>query len=224
MLDASTTREVIPFWRGRTHARPDLRGSCPRSGTRPTRPASSPSSWSSARPATPCSTARSTPRACSTSRPTSPRAIAALDFVSDPEACDRREQLAAMRIACDAVILLRRAPRRAGRASWPAASADPARARRAARASPPSAAACPAHAPARLSTRRCRRTGSAPRRSITELNGWDSINPGHLDQHLLPFYRRDLADGTLTRESAHASCSSASGSSSTTTRRRPRSA
>jgi formate C-acetyltransferase len=37
---------------------------------------------------------------------------------------------------------------------------------------------------------------------ITELNGWDSFNPGHLDQHLLPFYERGLADGTLTRESA----------------------
>ena len=37
---------------------------------------------------------------------------------------------------------------------------------------------------------------------ITELNGWDSFNPGHLDQHLLPFYERGLVDGTLTRESA----------------------
>ena len=35
---------------------------------------------------------------------------------------------------------------------------------------------------------------------ITELNGWDSFNPGHLDQHLLPFYEQGLADGTLTRE------------------------
>jgi pyruvate-formate lyase len=37
---------------------------------------------------------------------------------------------------------------------------------------------------------------------ITELNGWDSFNPGHLDRHLLPFYQRGLAAGTLTRESA----------------------
>jgi formate C-acetyltransferase len=35
---------------------------------------------------------------------------------------------------------------------------------------------------------------------ITELNTWDSFNPGRLDQHLLPFYRRGLADGTLTEE------------------------
>ncbi|HSD66209.1 MAG TPA: pyruvate formate lyase family protein, partial [Vicinamibacteria bacterium] len=37
---------------------------------------------------------------------------------------------------------------------------------------------------------------------ITELNGWDSFNPGHLDQHLRPFYERGLADGSLTREGA----------------------
>ena len=37
---------------------------------------------------------------------------------------------------------------------------------------------------------------------ITELNGWDSFSPGHLDQHLWPFYRQGLSDGTLTRESA----------------------
>jgi formate C-acetyltransferase len=37
---------------------------------------------------------------------------------------------------------------------------------------------------------------------ITELNTWDSFNPGRLDQHLLPFYRKGLAEGTLTRERA----------------------
>lgn len=38
--------------------------------------------------------------------------------------------------------------------------------------------------------------------TITELNGWDAMSPGHLDQHLAPFYERDLADGRLTRERA----------------------
>jgi formate C-acetyltransferase len=37
---------------------------------------------------------------------------------------------------------------------------------------------------------------------ITELNPWDSFNPGRLDQHLYPFYKKDLAAGTLTKESA----------------------
>ena len=37
---------------------------------------------------------------------------------------------------------------------------------------------------------------------ITELNPWDSFNPGRLDQHLLPFYRNDLASGHLDTEGA----------------------
>lgn len=37
---------------------------------------------------------------------------------------------------------------------------------------------------------------------ITELNPWDSFNPGRLDQHLLPFYKKGLEDGTLTTEKA----------------------
>ena len=37
---------------------------------------------------------------------------------------------------------------------------------------------------------------------ITELNTWDAFCPGRLDQHLEPFYRNDLAEGTLNREEA----------------------
>jgi formate C-acetyltransferase len=37
---------------------------------------------------------------------------------------------------------------------------------------------------------------------ITELNPWDSFNPGRLDQHLFPFYKQELELGTLTEESA----------------------
>lgn len=34
---------------------------------------------------------------------------------------------------------------------------------------------------------------------ITELNPWDSFNPGRLDQHLLPFYKNDLANGEISK-------------------------
>jgi len=37
---------------------------------------------------------------------------------------------------------------------------------------------------------------------ITEVNPWDAFNPGRLDQHLYPFYEKELKDGTLTREKA----------------------
>ncbi|HSB65529.1 MAG TPA: pyruvate formate lyase family protein, partial [Anaerolineales bacterium] len=35
-----------------------------------------------------------------------------------------------------------------------------------------------------------------------ELNTWDAFSPGRLDQHLLPFYQQGLADRSLTREQA----------------------
>ncbi len=34
------------------------------------------------------------------------------------------------------------------------------------------------------------------------MNPWDSFNPGRLDQHLVPFYRRGVDEGTLTTEQA----------------------
>jgi formate C-acetyltransferase len=35
-----------------------------------------------------------------------------------------------------------------------------------------------------------------------ETNPWDSFTPGRLDQHLYPFYKRDVEEGRLTREKA----------------------
>ncbi len=37
---------------------------------------------------------------------------------------------------------------------------------------------------------------------VTEYNTWDSFNPGRLDRHLYPFYRKGLEDGTLTGQRA----------------------
>jgi len=37
---------------------------------------------------------------------------------------------------------------------------------------------------------------------ITEVNPWDSFNPGRLDQHLYPFYRKEIDEGTLTKDHA----------------------
>lgn len=37
---------------------------------------------------------------------------------------------------------------------------------------------------------------------ITEVNPWDSFNPGRLDQHLFPFYKKETEQGTLTKEKA----------------------
>ncbi|MGC9124067.1 MAG: trans-4-hydroxy-L-proline dehydratase, partial [Thermoplasmata archaeon] len=35
-----------------------------------------------------------------------------------------------------------------------------------------------------------------------ETNPWDSFNPGRIDQHLYPFYEKDISEGRLTREKA----------------------
>ncbi|MDR0395136.1 MAG: glycyl radical protein [Tannerella sp.] len=37
---------------------------------------------------------------------------------------------------------------------------------------------------------------------VTELNPWDSFNPGRLDRHLYPFYKAETEAGVLTRDKA----------------------
>lgn len=37
---------------------------------------------------------------------------------------------------------------------------------------------------------------------VYETNPWDSFNPGRLDQHLYPFYEKDIKEGELTKEKA----------------------
>ncbi|HVN30988.1 MAG TPA: trans-4-hydroxy-L-proline dehydratase [Thermoanaerobaculaceae bacterium] len=126
------------------------------------------------------------------------RALAALDYASDPTAPDRREQLVAMDLACEALILF--AERHAELAEKLAETAAPVRRAELQRV----AAVCrrvPGHAPRDLQEA-LQYYWFCHLGVITELNGWDAFNPGHLDQHLLPFYRKGLADGTLTPESA----------------------
>ncbi|WP_136525444.1 trans-4-hydroxy-L-proline dehydratase [Geomonas ferrireducens] len=127
------------------------------------------------------------------------QAIDALDFAADPDAWARREQLVAMDISCDAVILF--AERHAKLAeTMAAATSDTARKQELLRI----AANCrwvPAHAPtdyweALQSYWFCHLA------VITELNGWDAFSPGHLDQHLNPFYRQGLESGALSEASA----------------------
>jgi trans-4-hydroxy-L-proline dehydratase len=127
------------------------------------------------------------------------RAVEALDFERDKEALDRRDQLRAMELACDAVV--RFAERHAELADRRAsAEADPARRAELAKI----AEACrrvPARAP-RDFHEALQSYWFCHLGVITELNGWDAYCPGHLDQHLGLFYAKGLADGTLTRERA----------------------
>jgi trans-4-hydroxy-L-proline dehydratase len=126
-------------------------------------------------------------------------AMTALDFLNDPLAYDKREALRSFDISCDAVMLF--AERHAALAREHAArETKPARRTELERI----AETCswvPAHPP-RTFQEALQAYWFCHLAVITELNGWDSFNPGHLDQHLLPFYQRGLADGSLTRERA----------------------
>jgi formate C-acetyltransferase len=125
--------------------------------------------------------------------------IARLDFFRDPDAFDRREQLRAMAIAADALILYAR--RHAEKARQLAQKeVDPNRKNELLKI----AEVCewvPAHAP-RTFWEALQYYWFVHLGVIIELNTWDSFNPGRLDQHLYPFYRRDLAEGRLTQEQA----------------------
>jgi trans-4-hydroxy-L-proline dehydratase len=127
------------------------------------------------------------------------RAISGLDFLSDPEAYEKREALKSFDIACDAVIAF------AGRHAALArelAGREPRPQRRAELLK--IADVCdrvPARSPRDLHEA-LQYYWFCHLAVITELNGWDSFNPGHLDHHLLPFYEQGIADGSLTRESA----------------------
>lgn len=125
--------------------------------------------------------------------------IAALDFEKDAAALDKREQLHAMSIACDAVI--RFAERHAELAEAEAATTSNAQRRAELLKIADVCRHVPAHAP-RDFHEALQTYWFSHLAVITELNGWDAFSPGHLDQHLWPFYQQGLADGTLTRESA----------------------
>ncbi|MEG0890299.1 MAG: glycyl radical protein [Bacteroidales bacterium] len=142
--------------------------------------------------------------------------IAKLDFLNDPEATDKQDELRGMSISCDAAILF--AERHAQEAEKMISVLE-AKLKKIVAAGDDEKAigiqkridelkkiadVCrwvPAHAP-RTFYEALQTYWFVHLGTITELNGWDAMNPGHLDQHLEPFYTKEIADGTLTREEA----------------------
>lgn len=142
-------------------------------------------------------------------------AISKLDFINDPEATDKQQELQAMDISCDAAILF--AERHADEADRQAdmlekglnPDGSPYTGNDAQKEERISelrkiAEVCrwvPAHAPRDLQEA-IQMYWFVHLGTVTELNGWDCMNPGHIDQHLYPFYQKGLEDGTLTRNKA----------------------
>ncbi|MDR3254126.1 MAG: glycyl radical protein [Synergistaceae bacterium] len=125
-------------------------------------------------------------------------ARADLDFIADPDATAKDDELLGMDISCDAVILF--AERHAELAEKMAEDSDPVRRAELEKI----ASVCrwvPAHAP-RDFWEAIQMYWFVHLGTITELNGWDAMSPGHLDQHLAPFYERGLSDGSLDRDRA----------------------
>ena len=125
--------------------------------------------------------------------------LASLDYLNDPEATDKADEWKAMDISCDAVIVF--AERHAELAEEMATTeTDPTRRAELLKI----AEVCrwvPANAP-RNFWEAIQMYWFVHLGTITELNGWDAMNPGHFDQHLTPFYEQELANNTLTREQA----------------------
>ncbi|MFB0565353.1 MAG: trans-4-hydroxy-L-proline dehydratase [Candidatus Aminicenantaceae bacterium] len=127
------------------------------------------------------------------------KSIESLDFLNDPEAYKKREELKAMLICVDALI---------GYANLHAEKAK-------------KLALEEKNLKRKKELKRiaeiCNHVPAYPPRDfwealqyywfihlgvIIELNTWDSFNPGRLDQHLYPFYKKGIEEGTLNQEKA----------------------
>ncbi len=125
--------------------------------------------------------------------------IQSLDFLNDPGATEKLEELKAMAISCDAIILF--AERHAGLAEKMAASEKDSQRKNELERIAEVCRRIPANAPQNF-WEAIQMYWFVHLGTITELNGWDAMNPGHFDQHLAPFYEREIAAGTLTRNAA----------------------
>ena len=125
--------------------------------------------------------------------------IKALDYINDPEATDKQQELEAMEISCDAAILF--AERHAELAEKKANEETNPQRKEELKKIVDVCRWVPAHAPRDI-WEAIQMYWFVHLGTVTELNGWDSMNPGHIDQHLFPFYEKGLADGTLTRDKA----------------------
>lgn len=122
-----------------------------------------------------------------------------LDFYNDPEAYNKREQLIAMNISADAIINF--AKRHAQEAKNLANNEqDPKRKKELEKISE-ICSHVPALAP-RTFWEALQHYWFIHLGVITEYNTWDSFNPGRLDQHLYPFYKKEVNEGELTRTEA----------------------
>lgn len=123
----------------------------------------------------------------------------ALDFFNDTEAYDKMEQLKAMDIACDAVIIL---GERYHELVLERAEKETDKERKAELMQiAANLEVVPKHAPQTF-WQALQLYWFTHLGVTTDLNPWDAFSPGRLDQHVIKYYRKDVEDGILDDEKA----------------------
>jgi len=125
--------------------------------------------------------------------------IKSLDFYSDTDALNKREELKAMTIAADAIIKF--AERYSQKTSALAKKENNPARKKELEIISDICKKVPANKPETLHEA-LQYYWFIHLGVITELNTWDSFNPGRLDQHLAPFYKKDIEEGKLSPDSA----------------------
>lgn len=125
--------------------------------------------------------------------------LARLDWFGDPEAQAKAEQLRAMDIAAEAICIY---ARRHAAAARELASKEPDPVRREELCRIAEVCEWVPENPPRNFWEALQAYWFVHVGVITELNTWDSFCPGRLDQHLYPFYKKGLEDGSLTEDAA----------------------
>jgi len=126
-------------------------------------------------------------------------AIENLDFYRDPQALDKREELKAMAISAKAIVMF--ANRHAETLEKLARSESDEQRKSELIEMATICRNVPANKPETFHEA-LQYYWFVHLGVITELNPWDSFNPGRLDQHLYPFYKKGIENGTLTKEKA----------------------
>ena len=124
----------------------------------------------------------------------------AVDLVNDPEGVDKIDELRAMDIVCDAMILY--ANRHADKLEELAAEEKDEKRKKELVEMARICRKVPAYAPETVHEA-LQHYWFIHLGVVTELNPWDSFNPGRLDQSLYPLYKKQMDEGTTTKEDVY---------------------
>lgn len=127
------------------------------------------------------------------------KALSELDYINDMEALDKENELKAMSIACDAIMMLSK--RYHDYAVELAKKEKDEQRRKELLQIAENCAVVPAHKP-QTYWQAIQMYWFVHLGVTTELNPWDAYSPGRLDQHLICFYEKDVKDGILDRYKA----------------------